>query len=309
MSDRFLFQEGMESVVGQLCEPASYDCVYHRTTHHDVQMPSGEVLSEAIELLRAVLFPGYFRNEEVRPETMKYHIGATLDRALTLFTEQIKRGYCFACSSEAKSCLRCDIQAEEISRQFISRIPHIREMTASDAVSAYRGDPAAESVGEAIFCYPSVLALTNHRIAHELYLLKVPIIPRMISEAAHSRTGIDIHPGARIGKHCFIDHGTGTVVGETTIIGEGVRIYQGVTLGAKSFPLDEAGHPVKGIPRHPIVEDEVIIYAGATLLGRITIGRGTEIGGNVWLTRSVAPGSRILQSAFEDKTFHMGGGI
>lgn len=299
----------MESVVEQLCNPGSYNSVYHRTAHHEVQMPSGEVLNEAVELLRAVLFPGYFRNEEVRPETMKYHTGATLDRAFTLFTEQIKRGYCFSCSPEENPHCHCDIHSEEIVRQFISRVPHIREMVATDAIAAYNGDPAAQSVGEAIFCYPSVLALTNHRIAHELYLLGVPIIPRMISETAHSRTGIDIHPGARIGKYCFIDHGTGTVVGETCIIGEGVRIYQGVTLGAKSFPLDADGNPIKGVPRHPIVEDEVIIYSGATLLGRITIGKGAEIGGNVWLTRSVAPGSRILQRTFEDKTFDMGAGI
>ena len=309
MSDRFLFQEEMETVVDRLCEPACYNSVYHRTAHHDVQMPSGKVLSEAVELLRAVLFPGYFRDEEVRPETMKYHIGATLDRAFALFTEQIKRGYCFSCSTSTTPCCSCDNHAEEITRKFISQVPYIREMAATDAISAYRGDPAAGSVGEVIFCYPSVLALTNHRIAHELYVLEVPIIPRMISEEAHSRTGIDIHPGAQIGKHCFIDHGTGTVVGETSIIGEGVRIYQGVTLGAKSFPLDEEGNPVKGVPRHPIIEDEVIIYSGATLLGRITIGRGAEIGGNVWLTRSVAPKSRILQRTFEDKTFDMGGGI
>ena len=182
-------------------------------------------------------------------------------------------------------------------------------MAASDAQAAYDGDPAAKSVGEAIFCYPSVRALTNHRIAHELYKLEVPLIPRIISESAHSDTGVDIHPGATIGKKFFIDHGTGTVIGETCIIGDNVRIYQGVTLGAKSFPMDEDGFPIKGVARHPIVEDDAVIYAGATILGRVTIGRGAEIGGNVWLTRSVSPGSRILQRRAEEKGFYDGAGI
>ena len=309
MSDRFLFQDNMEQVVEQLCDPESYRQVYHRSPHHDIQMPSGEALNEAVELLREVLFPGYFRNEEIRPETMKFHTGAALDRAFTIFTEQIKRGYCFCCAPDGAPHCHCTVQSEVKVREFLSRVPAIRELVATDALAAYTGDPAAQSVGEAIFCYPSVLALTNHRIAHELYRLEVPIIPRMISEAAHGRTGIDIHPGARIGRSCFIDHGTGTVIGETCIIGDNVRIYQGVTLGAKSFPLDDQGNPIKGVPRHPIVEDDVIVYSGATILGRVTIGKGAEIGGNVWLTRSVAPGSRIQQRSFEDRRFEQGAGI
>ena len=164
-------------------------------------------------------------------------------------------------------------------------------------------------MGETIFCYPSLSALANHRIAHELYLLDVPLIPRIISEMAHSETGIDIHPGARIGESFFIDHGTGTVIGETAVIGTNVRIYQGVTLGAKSFPLDPSGNPMKGIPRHPMVEDDVIIYSGATILGRVTIGKGAEIGGNVWLTRDVPPGARIMQGKPEETLFSDGLGI
>ena len=171
----------------------------------------------------------------------------------------------------------------------------MRETLASDVVASYNGDPAAKSYGEVIFCYPVMKALTNYRVAHELLLLGVPIIPRFISEMAHSETGIDIHPGAKIGKSFTIDHGTGTVIGETAVIGNNVKIYQGVTLGAKSFPLDDNGNPIKGIPRHPILEDNVIVYAKSTILGRITIGHDAVIGGNIWVTEDVAPGTKLLQ--------------
>jgi serine O-acetyltransferase len=167
----------------------------------------------------------------------------------------------------------------------------------TDVRAAYEGDPAATSTDETIFCYPGILAITNQRVAHELYRLAVPLLPRMLTEQAHSATGIDIHPGATIGERFFIDHGTGVVIGETSMIGNNVRLYQGVTLGAKSFPLDEQGNPIKGIPRHPIVEDDVVIYAGATVLGRITVGRGSVIGGNVWVTESVPPGSKLSQAS------------
>jgi serine O-acetyltransferase len=179
----------------------------------------------------------------------------------------------------------------------------------SDVEAAYDGDPALQIKDEAIFSYPGVLAITNQRIAHELYALGVPLIPRMITEHAHALTGIDIHPGARIGERFFIDHGTGVVIGETAILGANVRIYQGVTLGAKSFPKDERGLPIKGIDRHPIVEDDVVIYSGATILGRVTIGRGSSIGGNVWLTHGVPPGSRVTQAEVREQGFEFGGGI
>ena len=179
----------------------------------------------------------------------------------------------------------------------------------TDVDAAYEGDPAANSGDEAILCYPGILAMTSYRLAHELYLLKVPLLPRIIAEHAHSITGIDIHPGATIDEKFFIDHGTGIVIGETCVIGRRVRIYQGVTLGAKSFPLDTDGNPVKGIPRHPIVEDDVIIYGGATILGRITIGKGSVIGGNVWLTHSVPAGSKVTQAKVREEAFSQGGGI
>ena len=175
--------------------------------------------------------------------------------------------------------------------------------------ATYEGDPAAISTDEAVFCYPGILAITNYRLAHELYIHGVPLIPRMITEYAHSSTGIDIHPGAKIDEGLFIDHGTGVVIGETAEIGKSVRIYQGVTLGAKSFALDQSGNPVKGIPRHPIVEDNVVIYSGATILGRVRIGRGSVIGGNVWLTRSIPPGSQVTQAQVREDQFESGGGI
>ncbi len=300
----------LQSIITELCIPQSYEVVYHRS-NHDVPMPSVEVLSEIVEMLRAALFPGYFGNSEIRPETMSYHIGSTIDRVFLLFSEQIKRGYCFSCTENnlPATCEECEVQARHITLQFLEKLPEIRRMLVTDVRAAFEGDPAAKSYGETIFCYPSIYALTNHRIAHELYRFGVPIIPRIISEMAHSKTGIDIHPGATIGERFFIDHGTGVVIGETTIIKNNVRIYQGVTLGAKSFPLDDKGNPIKGIPRHPIVEDDVIIYSGATILGRITIGRGSEIGGNVWITHDVPPGTRVLQEKAVESYFGDGSGI
>jgi serine O-acetyltransferase len=185
----------------------------------------------------------------------------------------------------------------------------VQRILALDVRAAFEGDPAAANPDEVIFCYPGIVAITNHRLAHELHILGVPIIPRMITEAAHSATGIDIHPGATIGDRFFIDHGTGVVIGETCIIGSRVRIYQGVTLGAKSFQLDGEGHPVRGIDRHPIVEDDVTIYSGATILGRVTIGHGSVIGGNVWLVHGVPPGSRITQAQTREDVFERGAGI
>ena len=264
-----------------------------------------------IELLQSVIFPGYVGNRDVTDESLGYHMGASLHRASLIMVDEIHRGLCFACQREKgeRTPEACLGQAQRITADFLRRLPGLRQMLALDAVAAYEGDPAASSPSEAIFCYPGVLALTCHRIAHVLYEFEVPLIPRIIAEHAHSRTGIDIHPGATIGERIFIDHGTGVVIGETAIIGERVRIYQGVTLGAKSFPLDENGNPIKGIDRHPVVEDEVVIYSEATILGRVTIGRGSVIGGNVWLTRDVAPDSVVTQAQVRQDAFESGGGI
>jgi serine O-acetyltransferase len=259
-------------------------------------LPSRDACLDIMQQLRSVLFPGYFQLAEFSGEGMVFHIGAILDRVALNLKEQIRRGFCFVCNREGHEGLsQCEERAERLTNAFIERIPEVMLLLGEDVHAAFEGDPAAQSLSETIFCYPGIFAITNQRIAHELYNLAVPIIPRIISENAHTITGIDIHPGAKIGKRFFIDHGTGVVIGETCVIGSGVRIYQGVTLGAKSFPLDENGNPMKGIDRHPIIEDDVVIYAGATILGRITVGARSVIGGNVWLTQSIPSDSSISQ--------------
>jgi serine O-acetyltransferase len=254
---------------------------------------SGTALEEIVQLSRSILFPGYYGNSSVCTKTIRYHIGVNVERLHTLLTSQVQAGLCFNTPDE--ECVLCSHniaianKAEEISLQLIERLPALRHILATDVEAAFNGDPAAENFGEIISCYPVIKALTNYRIAHELYLLGVPLIPRMITEMAHSETGIDIHPAATIGSHFTIDHGTGVVVGATCIIGNNVKLYQGVTLGAKSFPLDENGNPIKGIPRHPILKDNVVVYANATVLGRITIGEGCIVGANVWITEDMEP--------------------
>ncbi len=260
------------------------------------EFPSRTALAGLVEELRALLFPGYFGISELKADTLRYHLGARMDRVLHGLAEQIQRGLMAA----DPACGACEDRALDLARAFLARLPEVRRLLATDIQAGFEGDPAATSPDEVLFCYPGLLAITSQRLAHELLKLGVPLLPRMITEHAHSLTGIDIHPGAQIGERFFIDHGTGVVIGETCVIGRNVRIYQGVTLGAKSFPLDEQGNPVKGIPRHPVVEDDVIIYSNATVLGRITLGKGSAIGGNVWLTRSVPPGSVITQANEKD---------
>jgi len=274
-----------------------------------MSLPSREAVIGVVEDLRAVLFPGYFGTNDLHDESLHYFIGATLARALRVLEDQIKRGIAFMDRHDEDTCTDCAERAAAATRGFLARLPAVRRLAASDVEAAYEGDPALQTRDEAIFAYPGIQAVTNQRLAHELFLLDVPLIPRIITEHAHAITGIDIHPGARIGERFFIDHGTGVVIGETAVIGDRVRLYQGVTLGAKSFPLDASGKPIKGIDRHPIVEDDVVIYAGATILGRITIGRGSSIGGNVWVTASVAPGSRVTQVQAREAPFGDGGGI
>ncbi|MBD5607284.1 MAG: serine acetyltransferase [Desulfovibrio sp.] len=258
-------------------------------------MPSVVVLREIMERLRAAFFPGYFGRPVLSSESLRYHMAANLDSVRVLLSEQIVSGLCLDCSSSGAPCDSCRDRGEGAAIAFMESLPEIRRILAGDARAAYEGDPAATSVGETIFSYPSITAMFHHRVAHELYRLNIPIIPRIIAEMAHSTTGIDIHPGATIGEDFFIDHGTGVVIGETCVIGDGCRLYQGVTLGALSFPKNADGTLTKGIPRHPILEDNVTVYAGATILGRVTIGRGAVIGGNVWITDDVAPGARITR--------------
>ena len=264
----------------------------------NVPLPSAPALAEVIELCRAVLFPGFFGDPNVTRCTLQRHMTQHIQRLQPLLAEQILSGLCFHESKDDGKAVPESSKAQlaqELATKFICRLPELRQTLATDVEASYKGDPAAESRAEIISCYPVIKAVTNYRIAHELLLLGVPLIPRIITEMAHSETGIDIHPAATIGSHFTIDHGTGVVIGATCIIGNNVKLYQGVTLGAKSFPLDEEGNPIKGIPRHPILEDDVIVYSNATVLGRITIGRGTVIGGNVWVTESTKPRQQILQ--------------
>ncbi|MCC6551447.1 MAG: serine acetyltransferase [Polyangiaceae bacterium] len=268
-------------------------------------LPSREALKAIACDLRAVLFPAHFGPADLTDDGLDYFVGHTLDRALIALQEQARRGLLFASAPPPDPARR----AAEVVRDFAARLPAVRALLETDARAAFEGDPAATSIDEAVFCYPGVTAITHHRLAHQLHALGVPLIPRILAEIAHADTGVDIHPGAEIGASFFIDHGTGVVIGETARIGARVRLYQGVTLGAKSFPLDAEGRPLKGIERHPIVEDDVVIYAGATILGRVVIGRGSSIGGNVWLTRSVPPHSRVSQVQARSETFADGGGI
>jgi serine O-acetyltransferase len=254
------------------------------------------VLTEIIGLTRSILFPGFFGNSSINSRTLNYHIGVKTERLYELLTDQILSGLCYDCPDKnSENVVQSKVDAMDLAASFIEKLPELRRLLATDVEAAYNGDPAAQSFGEVILCYPAIRAISNFRMAHALHELGVPLIPRIITEMAHSETGIDIHPAATIGEYFTIDHGTGVVIGATAIIGKNVKLYQGVTLGAKSFPLDEEGNPIKGIPRHPILKDNVIIYSNATILGRITVGEGATIGGNIWVTEDVPQGAKIVQ--------------
>ncbi|HEY9544296.1 serine O-acetyltransferase [Prevotella sp.] len=281
----------LQATVDALSEPSSMKGLCHK--HRDGNpLPSSKALEAIIDLSRSILLPGYFGNSQVFFSTIKYHIGVRLEKLHALLSEQILAGLCFADEKESESTQQLNrrrAKAGIMAAKAIMRFPEIRSQLATDVEAAYKGDPAAISQGEVISCYPVIKALINYRVAHVLHQLKVPLIPRMMTELAHSETGIDIHPGARIGNYFTIDHGTGVVIGATCIIGNHVKLYQGVTLGAKSFPLDKDGNPIKGVARHPIIKDNVVIYANATILGRITIGEGCIVGANTWITKDMKP--------------------
>lgn len=279
----------LTQTVDALAEPQSLKGLY--CDHRDgYPLPSGQVLDEIIQLARAILFPGYYGHSSVDLNTIRYQLGINVEQLHRLLCQQIMASLCFVEDSTAATDL---VQARATALQratdFIAQLPAIRHTLYTDVKAAYDGDPAATSYAEIISCYPAIKALVNYRIAHELSVIGVPLIPRMIAEMAHSETGIDIHPKATIGDYFTIDHGTGVVIGETCVIGRHVKLYQGVTLGAKSFPLDSQGNPIKGIPRHPILEDNVVVYANATILGRITIGEGCVVGANTWVMEDMAP--------------------
>ena len=272
--------------------------VTHKIRHQGRirELPSREALATIVTGLSAVLFPTHYSQASLTDESIDHFVGNTLNTTLPSLTEQIRRGLLLSSDYGNRDEADLQRQALAITRTFLSELPSLRGTLVSDLQAAFQGDPAATSVAEVLLCYPGTIAILYYRLAHALYVLGARFVARMISDIAHSLTGIDIHPGAEIGSSFFIDHGTGVVIGETAIIGQHVRLYQAVTLGARRFPVDASGALIKGDSRHPIVEDDVVIYAGATLLGRITIGRGSTIGGNVWLTQSVAPGSSVSQA-------------
>ena len=282
-----LIQKNIEALCD--CEGSEYR---HINRKDGQSLPNMTKLKEIISIVKEIVFPGFFSEAGSNVSTQKYHLGIQMERLNSLLTEQIKNGLLFFSNQDSDASNGRD--AKTLALSFLEKIPEIKRLLITDVQAMYDNDPAAESPGEVIICYPSIQAMIHYRVAHELLLLGIPVLPRIITELAHSATGIDIHPGAQIGEYFSIDHGTGVVIGETAIIGKNVNLYKGVTLGAKNFVLDECGNPIN-IPRHPIVEDNVVIYSNATVLGRITIGHDSVIGGNVWLTSGVPPHSRIVQ--------------
>lgn len=268
----------------------------HSSEAGNREFPSRNALAAIIENLKGVLFPMRLGPPDLRQESENFHVAHTLDAALHALLKQVRRELVYNASLHRGEQREIDTEALTAVRSVAAALPAIRTLLDSDVLAAYQGDPAARSVDEVLLCYPGVLAMIHYRLANRLFQLGLPLLARIVAELAHSATGIDIHPGARIGAGFFIDHGTGVVIGETAVIGERVRVYQAVTLGAKRFPADGDGTLQKGLPRHPVVEDDVVIYAGATILGRITIGKGAVIGGNVWLTHDVPAGGRVAQA-------------
>ena len=298
----------IEQIVSELRALRERSLMARRRKDKPAKLPSRKALANIVESLSTALFPNRLGSRELGQESVDYFVGHTLDVTLGALVEEVLRELHFVAAGNTE-IEEQRLKAVHLVRQFASRLPGIRALLESDIQAAFEGDPAARSSDEVLACYPGITAVTHHRLAHELYSLGVPLVARIIAEIAHSTTGIDIHPGAQIKGSFFIDHGTGVVIGETAVIGERVRLYQAVTLGAKRFPVDENGTLIKGTARHPIVEDDVVIYAGATILGRITIGKGSVIGGNVWVTRSVSPGSNITQAKSRSDEHDGGSGI
>ena len=282
--------ETLRRNVGVLSEHTE-DEIRMMPTSTETPLPSVEDVKEMVNLIKSIIFPDYFNKRQPDEQLRAYQIGVSMERLYQLLRQQIARGlqFCEECSED-------DVKAsgEKLALEFIDSLPEIKRLLYTDIQAMFDNDPAAATYGEVIFCYPVVNTMTHYRIAHRLHEMKVPVIPRIITEQAHSKTGIDIHPGAQIGEYFSIDHGTGVVIGETCEIGNWVKLYQGVTLGALSFPKDESGQLVRGKKRHPTIDDNVVIYANATVLGGETrIGKNAVIGSNVWLVYSVAPNTTV----------------
>ncbi len=306
-SDQVTLPWNIDAIVSELREARGRSKRVIAAGNRKAPLPNPKRLQQVIDGVYASLFPRHAGAIDHSDEGLAFFIGNTLNQALHILIEQVRREHAFIDESRAEHDTA--FSPEQIVSEFARGLPQLYETLESDIRAAYDGDPSAKSTEEVLLSFPGIRAIIHHRVAHALHTLGAPVIARIIAELAHSQTGIDIHPGAKIGGSFFIDHGTGVVIGETAIIGERVRLYQAVTLGAKRFSIDEGGALVKGQPRHPIVEDDVVIYAGATILGRITIGRGSTIGGNIWLTRSVPPGSNIVQAQARSETFDNGAGI
>ena len=291
MKESKLTNEKIEELVGQIVQTYKGDSGINFIDTSN--LPVRDKIIEVLELLTELIFPGYTGKRTVTKSNISFVVIDILCHVYTELSNQIERACKYRCRLEKCDTGDCRVIAEDATKHLLSQLPKIRELLKGDVVAAFDGDPAAKSYEEIVISYPCIIAIATHRIAYELYLKNVPLIPRIMSECAHSNTGIDIHPGAKIGKNFFIDHGTGVVIGETTIIGDNVKIYQGATLGALSFPKDERGRIIKGVKRHPTIEDNVTIYAEATILGDVVIGKDAVIGGNVWIKQSVPPGVTV----------------
>ena len=275
----------------------------------EAPLPSVDQVKQVVCLVKSIIFPDYFTKRQPNETIRSYYFGVHMEELLKLLIKQIAHGLQFGDDSRAISTKQQVYEkAEQLALQFVDALPEIKRLLYTDVQAMYDNDPAAPNYGEVIFCYPVVNAMTHYRIAHKLHELHIPVIPRIITELAHSKTGIDIHPGAQIGEFFAIDHGTGVVIGETCVIGNHVTLYQGVTLGSKSFKYDAQGNMLN-VPRHPIIEDYVTVYSNASILGRITIGHHSVIGGNIWVTHNVAPHSRIQQTKAVEMHFEGGLGI
>jgi len=286
-----LTDKKIENLVGELAQTYEGDSSINFIDVSD--LPVRDKILEILDLLIEVLFPGYTGKRAVTKTNINFIVGDILCQVFNDLCEQTERAYQHACRIKKCDDCNCRSMAENVTQHLLTQLPNIRELLKGDVGAAFDGDPAAKSYEEIVISYPCIIAIATYRIAHELYLKQVPLIPRIMTECAHAKTGIDIHPGAKIGKNFFIDHGTGVVIGDTTVIGDNVKIYQGATLGALSFPKDERGRIIKGGKRHPTIEDNVTIYAEATILGNVVIGKGAVIGGNVWIKESVPAGVTV----------------
>jgi serine O-acetyltransferase len=292
---RHALSDRLREVTGRIVAAYSAGEVRAENIDLDLRLPSKEVTTTILDRLFGVFYPGFHAVQHLTQENVAFHIGAALDDIADDLSDQVYLALHFECRRVEGHCAACARRAEDVVERFFERLPEVRRVLLLDVQAAYDGDPAAASIPEVVFAYPGLVAVTVYRVAHELLVLGVPLLPRIMTEYAHSKTGIDIHPGARIGESFFIDHGTGVVIGETTDIGRNVKLYQGVTLGALSFPKDERGKLIRGAKRHPTLRDNVVIYAGATILGGNTvIGEGAVVGGNTWVIGSVEPGAKVV---------------